>query len=275
MAIFDRLRRAKSGAVGNSVALGPERTLSAAGADGLDAGRWYLSQAKAFEKSQIEGVEKRAVLAWRFAQWMGVVTSLAIIGISCLALLKRPNPPAVLRVDNATGKVDVLPTTADRISFGEKSDRADLKKYVEARESYDWETISDMRDLVMAMSTPAEATRYDTFIKGATSPLKVLKDQARVIARVGAITFVGGTAQVFFSKELVPLSLGAARSTTYWVATVAFEHDNVPEKREQQDMNATGWKETSYTVTRDWTRTPAGDSPSDAGPASGVVATGG
>ncbi|MEM5354312.1 VirB8/TrbF family protein, partial [Paraburkholderia caribensis] len=42
------------------------------------------------------------------------------------------------------------PTTANgHVSFTEKTDRADLRRYVEMRESYDWETISDMHSAVM------------------------------------------------------------------------------------------------------------------------------
>lgn len=225
--------------------------------DELDAGRWYLKQARELEKSKQAEIQKRAELAWKGMQWMGAVTIISIFGILYLVLLKIPNPPAVLRVDNATGKVDVLPTTTGKVAFGEKADRADLRRYVEMRESYDWETIQDMHDAVMMMSSGQEGDLYNTFINSTSSPLKLLKDQARVIAKVGVITFVGATAQVFFSKEYVPLNPVLRRETTYWVSTIVYRHDDVPEKKDQQDINPTGWKATSYTVTRDWTRAPA------------------
>jgi type IV secretion system protein VirB8 len=202
---------------------------------------------------------------------MGVVALAAVSGMGALGLLKRPNPPAVLRVNDTTGKVDVLPTTANgHVTFSQKTDRHDLHTYVELRESYDWETISDTHAAVMFMSDDHEKEAYDGLVRGPVGPLKLLKDQARVIARVGSITFVGATAQVFFSRQLVPLNPAAKRpDPTYWIATVAFERVNVPEKQDQQDINADGFRCTSYEVTRDWSRAPAdASSPAATGGAS-------
>jgi type IV secretion system protein VirB8 len=230
-----------------------------------DAVSWYLNQAQAFEKSKVEAAEEKARIADRRSVLSGVVALAAVSGMGALGLLKRPNPPAVLRVDSSTGKVDVLPTTANgHVTFSEKTDRADLHRYVELRESYDWETISDTHAAVMFMSDDHEKEAYDGLVRGPVGPLKLLKDQARVIAHVGSITFAPA-AQVFFSRQLVPLNPAAKRpDPTYWIATVAFERVNVPEKQDQQDINADGFRCTSYEVTRDWTRAPA-----DAAPASG------
>lgn len=223
--------------------------------DDLEKGKWYLEQSKQLAKSRVEARERVADVAVLAVKWIGAVAIVAVAGAAAVVVVKRPNPPAVLRVDSATGKVDVLPTAADgQITFDEKSDRADLRKYVERREGYDWETIQDMHDAVMAMSAAKEGELYDGFIRGDRSPLKMLKNDARVIPKVGAITFVGSTAQVMFSRKYVPLNAALKPETTYWVATISYRHDNVPEKKEQQDINATGWKATSYTVTRDWSR---------------------
>jgi type IV secretion system protein VirB8 len=181
-----------------------------------------------------------------------------------------PNPPAVLRVDNTTGKVDVLPTTAHgRVTFSEKTDRHDLHAYVVLREGYDWETIEDTHKAVMVMSDDHEANIYDTFMQGPVGPLKMLKDQARILAKVGSITFVGSTAQVFFSRQLVPLNPSAQRpDPTYWIATVAFTRVDIPEKQDEQDIDPDGFRCTSYQVSRDWTRAPADAAPGSASPPS-------
>lgn len=236
--------------------------------DDLEIGKWYLEQARQLAKSRVESRERVADVALLAVKWMGAIAIVAVAGAAAVVVVKRPNPPPVLRVDNATGKVDVLPTTADgKVTFTEKEDRADLRKYVERREGYDWETIQDMHDAVMAMSAEKEGELYDNFIRGDHSPLKMLKNEARVIPKVGAISFVGTTAQVMFSRKYVPLNAAIKPETTYWVATITYRHDNIPEKKELQDINPTGWKATSYTVTRDWSRsgedtgTPQGGQP--------------
>ena len=224
-----------------------------------DAVSWYLTQAQAFEKSKVDAAEEKARTADRRSVLSAVVALAAVSGMGALGLLKRPNPPAVLRVDSSTGKVDVLPTAANgHVTFSEKTDRHDLHIYVELRESYDWETISDTHAAVMFMSDDHEKEAYDVLVRGPAGPLKLLKDQARVVARVGSITFVGSTAQVFFSRQLIPLNQAAKRpDPTYWIATVALERVEVPEKKDQQDIDPDGFRCTSYEVTRDWSRAPA------------------
>ncbi|MFL9996497.1 type IV secretion system protein [Paraburkholderia sediminicola] len=244
----------------------PDESTTRAGApvSGVESGErdavsWYLKQAQAFEKSKVEAAEEKARIADRRSVLLGVVALAAVSGMGALGLLKRPNPPAVLRVDSSTGKVDVLPTTANgHVTFSQKTDRADLHRYVELRESYDWETISDWHAAVMFMSDDHEKEAYDGLVRGPAGPLKLLKDQARVIARAGPITFVGSTAQVFFSRQLLWLNAAVKRpDPTYWIATVAFERVDVPEKQDQQDINADGFRCTSYEVTRDWSRASA------------------
>ncbi|MEM5312496.1 type IV secretion system protein [Paraburkholderia sp. JHI869] len=228
-----------------------------------DALSWYLDQAREFEKSKVEAVEEKARIADRRSVLSGGIALAAVFGMAALGFLKRPNPPAILRVNDTTGKVDVLPTTANgHVSFTEKTDRADLRRYVEMRESYDWETISDMHGAVMFMSDDHEKDAYDALVRGPAGPLKLLRDQARVIARVGSITFVASTAQVFFSRQLIPLNTAAKRpDPTYWIATVAFTRVDVPEKQDQQDIDPDGFRCTSYEVTRDYTRAPADAAP--------------
>jgi type IV secretion system protein VirB8 len=252
------------------------KTLAAAGAadsataklpTALDAAKWYLDQALGFEKSKQDLQAAQAKLAWRVAGGAMLLAAVSILGASGLVLLKRPNPPAVLRDNTVTGQVDVLDVVAEgKVPFGEKEDRADLRRYVEMRESYDWETIQDMFDTVKLMSADKERDAYVSLYSVPNAPQKVLKDQYRIVSRVGAITFVGSTAQVFFSKKLIPLSAGGQPKTEYWVATIAYRHDRLPERGSELESDPTGFRVTSYTVDRDWTRVPDTSLPSTTPP---------
>jgi type IV secretion system protein VirB8 len=236
----------------------------------IATGRWYLQQAMKFEASKQEQQAKQTKLAWRVAIGAGVIAVVSIIGSATLVQLNRPNPPAVLRMNDTTGVVDVLNVSPNnREIFTEKNDRADLRRYVEMRESYDWETIQDMFDAVKLMSADKERDQFISMYSLTNAPQKVLKDQYRVIARVGAITFVGSTAQVFFSRKLISLSGSMPPKTEYWVATIAYRHDHLPEKASELELDPTGFRVTSYVVDRDWTRasdTPAPMPPAQSGP---------
>ncbi|WP_179258637.1 virB8 family protein [Caballeronia sordidicola] len=226
----------------------------------IATGRWYLQQALKFETSKQEQQAKQTKLAWRVAIGAGAIAVVSVIGSAALVQLKRPNPPAVLRMNDTTGVVDVLNVSPNnREIFTEKNDRADLRRYVEMRESYDWETIQDMFDAVKLMSADKERDQFISMYALANAPQKVLKDQFRVIARVGAITFVGSTAQVFFSRKLISLSGSMPPKTEYWVATIAYRHDHLPEKASELELDPTGFRVISYVVDRDWTR--ASDAP--------------
>jgi type IV secretion system protein VirB8 len=226
----------------------------------IATGRWYLQQALKFEASKQEQQARQTKLAWRVAIGAGAIAVVSIVGSVALVELKRPNPPAVLRMNDTTGVVDVLNVNPNnREIFTEKNDRADLRRYVEMRESYDWETIQDMFDAVKLMSADKERDQFISMYSLANAPQKVLKDQYRVIARVGAITFVGSTAQVFFSRKLISLSGSMPPKTEYWVATIAYRHDHLPEKASELELDPTGFRVTSYVVDRDWTR--ASDAP--------------
>jgi type IV secretion system protein VirB8 len=221
----------------------------------IEMGKWYLKQAMLFEKSKQDSQKRITQLALRGAVGALVVAAVSIVGSSALVLLKRPNPPAVLRVNTVNGVTDVLDVaTEGHMSFTEAQDRADLRRYVEMRESYDWETIQDLFNSVKLMSAEQERDVYVKLFALPNAPQKVLKDQYRIVARVGPITFVGSTAQVFFSKKLIPLGSGQQPKTEYWVATISYHHEQIPEKRSELDVNPNGFRVTSFTVDRDWTR---------------------
>lgn len=223
--------------------------------DDLSIGKWYLAQAKELEKNDREGERKLAKVALAFAGGSLLVAAIAIIGAIALGVLKRPNPPAVLFGDTNTGTIRVLPTTANgHVTWTEKNLRASLRQYVEARESYDWETINDMYGFVALESDGAERTNYDAWIRGPRGPLVIDKDQYREIASVNAITFVGDTAQVFFSKRIIPVFPGGTpRATEFWVATVATKYVDVPEVSDDQDLDPSGFRVVSYKRDQDWT----------------------
>ncbi|UKD18105.1 type IV secretion system protein (plasmid) [Burkholderia aenigmatica] len=225
--------------------------------------RWYLDRALEFEQSKQEERAKLTQFAIRVAIGGGVLGLAGFLGGAALVQLKRPSPPALIRTNDTNGTTNVIGVVRDgEMPFGQIQDRADLRRYVTMREGYDWETLQDMYDTVKLMSADKEKEIYVAFYDRPDSPQKVLKNQFRIVAKVGAITFVGSTAQVFFSKTLIPLAtvqnprnaLNEPKSE-YWVATISYRHDNLPESGEELERDPTGFRVTSYTVDRDWTRT--------------------
>lgn len=239
---------------------------SAAEADNAPSGKladWYYAQILDAENSKIDNVRCRERLAWRFAGASLAVTLISVLGASAMVFYKRPDPPVIMRDNTVTGEVNILDVArSGHVTFGEAEDRADLRRYVAARESYDWETIQDMYDRVKETTCGKERDRYLAIYDGAAAPQKIFKDGLRVIARANVISFVGKTAQVFFEKRFVSLQPSVvAPKPEFGVATISYEHKELPGKRSELEANPTGFCVTSYTTERDWTRSSEESAP--------------
>jgi type IV secretion system protein VirB8 len=231
-----------------------------ADADPREMARTYFKAALAFEKSTQLQQEKLTKIAWRVAAGAMFVALVSILGSTILVQLKRPTPPVIIKDNTATGDVQVIDVArSGSVTFGELEVRKALRDYVKLRESYDWYTIQDTYDTVTLMNSPREQPLYTALYSRKNSPQNVLTDKFRVIAQPGAIAFVGSTAQVFFSKKTVSLSTQGGATpvppkTEYWVATITYEIGDLPANSNEQILNPTGFRVTSYSVDRDWTR---------------------
>ena len=234
-------------------------------ADPREMARTYFKAALAFEKSKQTLQEKTTKIAWRVAGGAMFIALVSILGSACLVQLKKPTPPVVIKDNTATGDVQVIDVAhSGTVTFGELEVRKALREYVKLRESYDWYTIQDDYDTVSLMNSPREQTLYASIYDRKNSPQNVLTDKFRVMVEPGAIAFVGSTAQVFFSKKIISLATQGSSTPTppkteYWVATITYEMGDLPTKSNEQVLNPTGFRVTSYSVDRDWTRSTTTD----------------
>jgi type IV secretion system protein VirB8 len=237
----------------------PKESLSAALPEQSGAA-WYLEQAIGYERDKVQEARNSKTIAWCVA---GGATMLALVTVVTSAIVvqdNKPNPPAVLQVDRSTGEVRALKTLADaKIEYGKATDLFNLRRYVELRESYDWETIQDTFNAVMLMSSPTEAASYKALNNehNPLAPVNVLRDRFRVIAKAGTVTWIGKTALVSFYKKTIPLRGDREPTTMYYVATVAYGYEDFPMDDRDRGINAAGFKARSYQVTSDITKDAA------------------
>lgn len=221
-------------------------------------GNWYLEQAMQFERSKTESERNSKKLAWRCFAGAMVLVGLTIVVSAVLVFVNKPNPPAIMQVHD-NGDVTMLKTLSDgKIAYGKATDISYLRKYINYRESYDWETIQDYYNATLLLSNAREGNIYASFNAESNklSPVNVLKDKYRVIATGGTVAFVGETALVSFTRKTIPLN-GQSPTTDYFVATVAFEYENQPMDDRDRGINVAGFKVKSYRVDRDITRSAA------------------
>ncbi len=222
-------------------------------------GTWFLEQAMAFERSKTETERASKKLAWRcFASAMALA-GVTVVASAVVVFVNKPNPPAIMQVNDRTGEVTMLRTLSDpKIAYGKATDYKYLRDYIRYRESYDWEMIQDYYNATLLLSDAREGNIYAAFNADGNknAPVNVLKDRYRVIATGGTISFVGETALVSLTKKTIPLN-GQPPVTEYFVATVAFGYENQPMDDRDRGINVPGFKVTSYHVERDITKSAA------------------
>ena len=148
----------------------------------------YLEESRGLERDYMAELLRSRQIAWRLVIGSGTSMVVALIALLCLTPLKT-NTPFVLRVDNATGHVDVLTTlrTSER-SYGEVVDSYFLNQYVLNREGYEANTLQTAYNTTALLSDPDVQREYYALFEGSQARDKVLKNHAKIIVQVRSIT---------------------------------------------------------------------------------------
>ncbi|MFO1503928.1 MAG: VirB8/TrbF family protein [Steroidobacteraceae bacterium] len=102
----------------------------------------YFREATAWDADRVAMQARSARLAWIIAISACVLTVVAILALMLLMPLKRVEP-FVIRVDNSTGIVDVVPVFAGQAEFPEAVTRYFLTHYVTTCERFNFATAAD------------------------------------------------------------------------------------------------------------------------------------
>jgi type IV secretion system protein VirB8 len=177
-----------------------------------------------------EAARRSAKIAWAVAVAALVVALAAVGGVAALAPLKTVEPVFV-RVDSATGAIDVL-HRIDEVQGLDKDEalaKGYLARYVYAREGYFRPTVQEAFRRVSRMTVGPELARYRAEMAAdhPNAPVNVHGDQERVEIRLKSIAFLErGLAQVRFIR-VVTGNDGDSRDErrTHHVATVRYGYE--------------------------------------------------
>lgn len=209
----------------------------------------YLEETRGLERDYIGEVLKSRKMAWMVA---GTSMMLALLGLGAgWAGLSQDAPdPLILRVDNATGNVDVVTTMKEQeTTYGEVVDSYFLNTYVLARESYDYDTIQTLYDTTALLSNPMVQREYYALFDGQNARDKTLSNRTRITVRVRSITPTagGGNAVVRFTTQYHH-SNGTTEQRRNWIATIGYTYVNAPISAQNRRINPLGFQVYSYRV---------------------------
>lgn len=207
----------------------------------------YFDEAKSWNADRVRAAERSRRFAWIIAGCAGVVAVVAVGAVAALAPLKTVEP-FVVRVDRATGAVDVMTALRSErpVSYDEAVTKHFLAQYVRAREGWLAPAAEANFRQVSIMSTPAEQQRWgDAFRPTNTqSPQVLYGPAAEALVAIRAVSFVSdGVANVRFHRTV---RRGPQLEESDWIATVAFAYTKAPMAEADRLRNPLGFQVTSY-----------------------------
>ncbi len=211
----------------------------------------YLAQAQSWELDRAQQADRSKRLAWAIAGAATILALVEAIALASLTPLKQVTP-FVVRVDNSTGLIDVVPTYTGTQDPGELVTRTLLNTYVIARERYFYGTAEPDFEQVAAMHPPAMnqdwAARWNK--ANPQSPLNLYKDGTTVRVQVRSISFLKMAsqkvaAQVRFTRYTRPGGTGDEQAA-HWVATIDYAYTAPSRDEKLRSLNPLGFKVIEY-----------------------------
>ncbi|MBS0377219.1 MAG: hypothetical protein JSS29_01935 [Proteobacteria bacterium] len=180
------------------------------------------------------------------AGWLAV---LALAGALIILMPLKRVDPFVVRVDNATGVVDVVPVYAGTSAMPEAITRYLLSHYVTVCERFNFATAESDYEECGAFHTAQRNQAWYALWNpnNASSPLNTYKDGTVIRAEVTSVSFfkrgngVGDLAQVRYAKA--KRSAGAPLdAVTHWIATIQYAYTEPSKDTRMRGWNPLGFK---------------------------------
>ena len=210
----------------------------------------YFEAAQGWDRDRAQAEQRSARRAWWVAGIAVVVALVAVGAVAALTPLKRVEP-FVIRVDNTSGVVDVVPALEGTASETQAVTRYLVTQYVITRERYvaelaeaDYETVGAFHDAAMNQAWAALWNRNNR-----ESPLNVHADGSSVRVQVLAVSFLKpGSGR----EDLVQVRFarftgepGNEREQRY-VATVQYAYGDPSKDDRLRALNPLGFKVLEY-----------------------------
>jgi type IV secretion system protein VirB8 len=208
----------------------------------------YFEEAATWDADRVAMSARSTRVAWRVAVGSCALATMAILALVLLMPLKRVEP-FVIRVDNATGIVDVVPTFTGRAEMPEAITRYLLAHYVTVCERFTFATAESDYEECAAFHAAARNQAWLALWDRANpaSPLNVYKDGSSVRAQVSVVSFfkrangVEDLAQIRYTKTR-RTSASSNDQVTHWISTVQYVYAEPSKDAGVRRWNPLGFK---------------------------------
>ena len=208
----------------------------------------YFAEAASWDADHRAQGERLVRLALGVAG-AGWLVALALVATLMLLMPLKHVEPFVVRVDNTTGVVDVVPVYAGRSALPEAVTRYLLTHYVTVCERFNYATAESDYEECGAFQTAARNQAWYALWNptNPASPLNLYKDGTRVRSQVTSISFfrrasgVGDLAQVRYLKAKRTAG-STTEEATHWIATLQYAYADPSSDPKVRSLNPLGFK---------------------------------
>jgi type IV secretion system protein VirB8 len=208
----------------------------------------YWREGASWDADRMARSRRSERAAWWTAGGGWLCALMSAAALMCLMPLKRVEP-FVVRVDNTTGVVDVVPQYTGLIEPAEPVTRYLLTHYVTVCERFNFATAeSDYQECGAFHSGLRNQAWYAQWKPtNPSSPLNLYRDGSTVRARVVSVSFFKRTngvtdlAQVRYVKGRRGAEI-ADEQLTHWIATVQYSFSEPSKNPQTRSWNPLGFK---------------------------------
>ncbi len=213
----------------------------------------YLQEANEWDRDRIAQWQRSARHAWWVAVAAGACAFSCTLALLLLLPLKRVEP-FLVRVDDTTGVVDVVPVYSGQLSLPDSVTRYFLSHYVQVCERFDYATAESDYEECGAFHTARRNQAWYAQWNRANplSPLNVHRDGSEVSVQIESVSFfrrasgVSDLAQVRYLR-IERAASGAQQQVTHWIATIQYAYTAPSQDPRVRSWNPLGFKVVEFT----------------------------
>jgi type IV secretion system protein VirB8 len=208
----------------------------------------YFREAASWDEDRVAHANLSVRRAWAAAGAGWICALVSAVALTLLMPLKRVEP-FVVRVDNSSGVVDIVPVYDGKAGLTQTVTRYFLTHYITVCERFNFATAeSDYEEcgaFHAAQRNQAWSALWNT--NNPASPLNVHKDGSTVRVQVESVSFferasgVGDLAQVRYLTAERQVSAAEAR-LTHWIATIQYAYTSPSKDPRVRRWNPLGFK---------------------------------
>jgi type IV secretion system protein VirB8 len=208
----------------------------------------YFREAASWDEERLAGYRSSVRRAWQVAAAAAICAVTCAVALALLLPLKRVEP-FVIRVDNSTGVVDVVPIYTGREAMPLAVTRYFLTHYVLVCERFNYATAESDYEQCGAFHTAQRNQAWYALWNRSNpaSPLNLHKDGSSVSVQIESVSFfkrasgVSNLAQVRY-LEIERQGAAAQGRISHWIATIQYTYTAPSPDPRVRGWNPLGFK---------------------------------